>query len=220
MLQLLLKIIPLDLASTLSPGILALSLILLGSKTHPRIRTFSLLVGTMLVAIAIAILGFTISKAAPTAEKPTLISALIDLALGLIFIYFGIKQIFNQERKIKEHDDAGGYQIFRWLIIGIIISATNFDAVLLNLAAAKEVGSSAIKEINKIILLAINILFFIAPTSIPFILYLIFPRFAAKFLGKLDKIVLKYSRYILFLMFMIFSIYFLYRGVVFFLVII
>jgi len=212
MTTILIKIIPLDLAATLSPGILALTLILLGSKTHPKIRTFSLLFGTLLVAIAIAILGMTISKAAPTA-KPTLISATIDLTLGLIFIYFGIKQIFSQERKIKERDDAGGYQIIRWLIIGLVISATNFDAVLLSLAAAKEVGDAAVNDFNKIILLAVNILFFIAPTSLPFILYLIFPRFAAKFLGKLNKIVLKYSRYILFLMFAVFGVYFVYRGI-------
>jgi len=216
MTSILIKIIPLDLAATLSPGILALSVILLGSKAHPKIRTFSLLVGTLLVAIAIAILGLTIAKATPESVQPTLISAIVDLVLGLVFIYFAIKQLVAKERKIKENDQAQGYQIFRWLIIGIIISATNFDAVLLNLAAAKEVGDAAISSIAKIILLAVNILFFIAPTSIPFVLYLIFPKFAAKILGKLNDFLIKYAKYILFIMFAIFGIYFVYRALKYF----
>lgn len=216
MITTLVKIIPLDLAATLSPGILALTLILLGGKNHPKIRTLSLLVGALIVAAAIAILGMTLAKATPASDQPTLISAIIDLILGLIFIYFGLKQLTSKDRKLKEHDNAQGYQIFRWLIIGLLISITNFDAVLLNLAAAKEVGDAAISDINKIILLIINVLFFIAPTSIPFILYLIFPKFAAGFLGKLNIIVLKYSRYILMAMFLIFGFYFLYRGIKYF----
>lgn len=212
----LIKIIPLDLAATLSPGILALTLILLGNKNYPKIRTLSLLVGTLIVAAAIIFAGLFLADATPAATGPTLISTIIDLILGLVFVYFGLKQIRSKDRKLNEHESAQGYQILRWLVIGILISATNFDAVLLSLAAAKEVGDAAIDSISKIILMTINALFFVAPTALPLILYLIFPRFAAKSLGKLNAVVFKYSRYILMIMFLIFGLYFLCRGIKYF----
>lgn len=216
MTSILIKIIPLDLAATLSPGILALSVILLGSKAHPKIRTFSLLVGTLVVAIVIAILGLTLSAATPESVKPTLISAVIDLVLGLVFVYFGIKQLASKDKNIKENDSDQGYQVFKWLIVGFLIAATNFDAVLLSLAAAKEVGDAAISSFQKWILLIINIGFFVLPTSLPFTLYLIFPRFAGKILGKLNDFLIKYSKYILFIMFLVFGLYFIYRSLKYF----
>ncbi len=213
--SILIKIIPLDLAATLSPGILALAIILLSSKVHPKARTFSLLCGTLIVAVIIAVLGFILGNNVTPGTEPTITSAVIDTIFGLVFVYYGIKILLSKERKVKPKESEG-YQFFKWFAIGIAISATNFDAVFLSFAAAKEVGDAVINYFDKIMLLAVNVLFFVLPIVLPLALYLIFPKFAGRILEKINRVVLKYNRYILFLMFVIFGIYFLSKGLGFF----
>jgi len=216
MTEVLVKIIPLDLAATLSPGILALTIILLGGEIQPKARSFSFLFGTLIIAIAIAILGFVLGKVATPGIEPTTVSAVIDLIFGLFFLFYGMKILLAKEILIKA-EEGRGFHFFKWFVVGIIVSVTNFDAVLLSFAAAKEVGDAVVGDPDKIILLIVNIFFFVLPTTLPIALYLLFPKFAVGVLEKINQVVIKYSRYILFVMFVIFAIYFLYKGIGFFL---
>src|SRR4030066_421520 len=113
MISLLIKIIPLDLAATLSPGILALVIILLGSKNHPKAKTIS-------------------------------------------------------------------------LFFGILIAATNFDALFLCFAAAREVGEAGINDFSKIILVIVNLIFYTLPLTLPLFIYLIMPDLAQRMLTKFN----------------------------------
>jgi len=212
---LLVKIIPLDLAATLSPGILALALVLLGSQFRPKLRTLALFLGTLITAIALAFLGLNLGQAAPSEIHPTLVSAILDLILGAFFIYFGIRTLLMKERQTQSEKNQKP-QLAKWFIIGLIISITNFDAVFLLFAASKEVGGSGVNELSKIILLFVNILFFTLPSLLPLIFYLIAPNFAGRILTKVNQFVLKYSKYLIFILFVIFGIYFIYRGLKFF----
>lgn len=213
MLGLLAKIIPLDLAATLSPGIFALTMVLLGGKNHPKLRTLALLFGTALVGAGIALLGYSLGQVAPLGLKQNSTTAFVDLALGAFFVFFGLRIYFSSERKIKVGEERP--QILKWIVIGIIISATNFDALFLSFAAAKEVGGSEITGIVNLILLIINLLFFTLPITLPLFLVLILPRFANTVLQKINHFVLKYSRYIISALFIVFGIYFLYRAITF-----
>jgi len=211
MLGILVKIISLDLAATLSPGLLALAIVILGSKYHPKLRTLALLLGTLLVALAIAIIGLNLGQAAPSGIKLNLTTAIVDLVIGAIFIFFGIKTIVSKEKTIKTEGDPGT-QIAKWIIVGFIISATNFDAVFLSLAAAKEVGGSGIQAALKWLLLLVNILFFCLPIIFPLVFYLVAPGYAQNVLSKVNQFVLRYSRYVIFLMFIVFGLIFAIRG--------
>jgi len=215
MFQLLLKIIPLDLAATLSPGILAVTLVLLGGKIHSKIRTISFLSGLLIVGIIVAILGFALGKVAPSGIGQNLTISIIDLILGGFFIIFGIHLITSRERKIEisQEDDP---KILKWIIAGLILSATNFDALFLSLTAAREVGLSAINDLSKILLLVINLVFFALPILLPLFLYLIAPEFAQPFLEKINRFLIKYSRYLLFAMFIIFGTILIFRGIKYF----
>ncbi len=217
MFGLLAKIIPLDLASTLSPGIFALVIVLLGSKFHPKLRAFYLLLGSLIVGIGIAFFGLSLGKLASIDIKPSAIAAIVDLLFGFLFIILGIKILVQKERKIKLQQERQKYEILKLLLAGIVISATNFDAVILSFTAAKEVGlSSEIGDLAKLILLIVNILFFILPISLPLFLSLILPEFAAHILTKINQFVLKYSKYLIFGLFIIFGIIFVYRSLKFF----
>lgn len=214
MIGLLAKIIPLDLASMLSPGIFAMALFLLGSKYHPKIRTLALFLGSLLVGIGITIFGFALGFAAPTGIAHNNITGTIDVFLGILFIVFGIGALKMKERKIKPQHKQD-HQIIKWLIIGFAATTTNFDALFLNFTAAKEVsGSLTTPEFGKLILAAVNLFFFTLPITLPLIIYLIFPRMAGRTLPKLNEYVTRYSKYIMFVLFIIFGIYLTYRGII------
>lgn len=216
MFSVLIKIIPLDLASALSPGIFAVALLLLANKHRHLLRTLSFLVGALIVGVIITFLGFFLGKNATTHTGQSEISAIADLVLGIFFIVFAVKLILVKEKKLNLIKDNEGHTILKWLIVGLVGCATNFDAVLLNFTAAKEVGEAGIAEIEKLILLLINIAFFTLPITFPLIFYLIFPKLAEPILAKVNRVVLKYSKYIIFILFLIFGIFLLYKGLKFF----
>lgn len=212
---LLLKIIPLDLAATLSPGILALAIVLLGSKNYPKIKTLALFLGILVVGIIIAILGFTLGKNTTNNYQQTQLSAIVDLIVGIIFFILALNIIFSKERKRRIKDDDNPH-IFKWLLIGIIIAATNLDALFLSFTAAKEVGESNINDLMKTILLVINLFFFTLPITLPGFFYLLMPDLASRILTKINQFVLKYSRFVLAFIFIIFGILLLFKGIKFF----
>lgn len=216
MIELLCKVIPLDFASTLSPGILALSVILLTDKKFGKIHLFYLFLGILMLAIIVNIVGFSIGKIGPSGPEQNLTSASVDIILGIIFIAFGIKVLVSKERAFHSNTAKQGQHIFKWITIGFLISALNFDALFFSLAAAKEVGDSQIESVAKIVLMLLNVFFVTLPATFPLVLYVIFPVVAHRILEKVNKYVLKYSRFILFIIFIIFGLVLLKEGLSFF----
>ncbi len=206
-----------SLASALSPGIFALALVLLGSKKHPKMRVIALFVGLAVIGIITIVIGFYFGQTLPDEEKANLTSSIVDLALGIIFIAFGIKILLSKERQIKESEKSIKHENLKLAAAGFVIGATNFDAILLSFAAAKEVGSSAnIDDPEKLILLLFILFCLTLPITVPFLVYLIIPDIASRILSRINKVVLKYSKYIMFGLFIILGIMLLYQGLSYF----
>ena len=201
----------------MSPGIFAVALLLLGSKENKLSRVLAFLFGTLVIGIGIALLGYNLGDSFQHNGQQNLASSIIDLALGVLFLLYGIKIFFSKERKIKLFGGEEKHQILKWIIIGLAVSATNFDALFLSFTAAKEVGAAKISDFQDLILIIVNILFFILPITLPLIVYFLFPHFAGNFLEKVNQFVFKYSRYIIFALFIIFGIYLFYHGLEYFL---
>lgn len=212
MLQLLAKIIPLDLAATLSPVILALTVLLLASKKDKTAKVVGFLLGNLLSGIVYTSLGFGLGKTVSSGSKETLGSAIVDLVLALLFIGYGFKVLLAKDKDKKPPEETSRHPFLKWFLIGAIITVTNFDADFLILAAAKEVGAASINEFLKWLLLALNLFFYLLPVSLPVFAYLIFPKFANRILAAINAFMIKYARLIVFLLFAVFGIYFLVKG--------
>ena len=211
MIKTLLTVLPLDLAATLSPGILALTLFLLGSKKNGTPRILALLGGAIFTATIIAVAGLFLGSLNPSQAKPGVISELVDIVLGILLILFGIKVFFGKENRIKLNNDENKIGIIKWFAIGFVINITNLDAVLLSFTAAHEVGRSSLVVFDKLFIVIFNMFFFILPITLPLTFSLLFPRIAHKILTKLNGYVSKYSKYIVSLLFIVFGIYLLSR---------
>ena len=68
--QLFIKVLPLALASAVSPASLAVSLVLLGGKNHPRLKALAYLLGGAAVAMGITFLGLLLADGATQAAGP------------------------------------------------------------------------------------------------------------------------------------------------------
>lgn len=210
--QVLLTIIPLDFAATLSPGILALTLILLGTKKHALTETFSLLFGNLITAGIIISLAFFMVSITTSQGQPNVIASIIDLLLGLFFIWYGVKVFRTKDHKFKLKQKKNA-NVLKWVVIGFIISITNFDAVLLSFTATREVAASSLGVGNKMLLALVNVFFFVLPIILPLSICILFPKIGAIFLTRLNKYVIKYSRYIICIMFLLFGVYFVIRAI-------
>lgn len=217
MFEVLIKVIPLNLASTLSPGLFAMSLVLLGSKKYSKSRTLALFIGGALVAVVTIFLGYTLAQATTEiTDTSKLLKATVDLILGGVFLIFGIKTLVSKER-ITKPKAALEPKLLQWFLIGIFFCATNLDAVIFSFTAAHEVsGATEINDIFKLILLLVNLLFITLPIYLPLLFGIFAPGPASRILPKINQVVLTYSKYIIFAIFVIFGIILLWRGINFF----
>jgi threonine/homoserine/homoserine lactone efflux protein len=215
MIKLLAEILPLQLASTLSPGIFALAVVLFTKREHTWARILALFVGSALVAVLLGIGGLKTGLNVAAVGKHNLASTIIDFVLAVIFLYLGISGILKKDNagRMKEQTRAQSAELLKWLVVGFAVSITNFDAVLLNFTAAKEIGAAQINLIIKIILLLLGILFFTAPILVPSGFYLILPDLAQKILAPINRFLVKFGRYFVAIILLIFAVYLTYRGI-------
>lgn len=217
MLELLAKILPLGVAMMLaSPMVFPLSFYLLGSKVHPRLRTFFLFLGTAVVGVVVTIAGFFVGQVTVPDAGPTLASALIDLALGGLFAFFAIKALTAKERAARVDESQPHHFLWRAFGFGAVLELLNFDALFLVFAAAKEVSTANVAALGTVLFLVLIVAFFTAPVTIPLFLAIALPKFATSVFGRLNKFIMKYSKYIVFIIFAAFAVLLLYKGIKFF----
>ncbi|MBU0731352.1 GAP family protein [Patescibacteria group bacterium] len=211
--EVLIKVIPLNLAATLSPGLLAATLFLLGSKLKPKGQALALLLGALLVGVLVVMLGIFLGNPHPESHTEKMVAAIINIVLGAAFLVFAIRGLVSKEKKIKfKTGDKPKYLAL--FLIGIAVNATNFDAVFLSLTAAKEATDSPdISDLAKMFFYCLNVFFFTLPIWLPIGFFLVAPKVAAPLLSKLNKIVIKYSKYIISIIFLIMGIWLLYSGI-------
>ena len=211
MLHTILRTLPLEIASALSPGILAFSLIILSGNIQPKLKCLIFFAGNLVIAVLIAVLGLTAGGSIISAKNPSLISSIVDLVIATLFFFYGIYTLLKVEKPTRINEESNSLYI-KLFLIGILISITNFDAVILYFTATKEIGISSLNSINKVIAVAIGGFFFLSPVAVPLIFYLIAPKFARKILEPVDRFTKKYARYIIGIIFVVFAIYFYIKG--------
>ncbi len=207
-----LAILPLALASMLSPGILAVSIALLARKD--RSAATALLLGGIIVALLLAAAGILVAQGDDkAAEALGFRPRAIDLLLGLFFLVFGIKVILEKPKPDSAPAGAKKTRGFaKWLAISFLGNITNFDAVLLNLAAVREIFNSTAALASKLMLLGFCDLCFVAPALLPLLFYIAEPQKAARMLEPVGNWMQKYGRYLVGAIFIIFGAYLEIKG--------
>jgi hypothetical protein len=212
MLELFVQILPLAIASAASPVIFAIAIALLSKKNLGGAAAF--FAGGLAVAAILAAAGISIAAEDDKfAESIGKSPAMIDAAVGLLFLAFGIKVLFDKPKEKEEARPAinAGGRHFRWFAIGFLANITNFDAVLLNLAAVREIFNSSIASIPKLELLAFCDFFLLLPSLLPIAFYIIAPERSQRMLVPVENAMKKYGQYVVGAIFIIFGAYMMLR---------
>ncbi len=204
------KVIPLDLTATISPVLFGLVIYLLSKKDRSKASALAVLLGALLVGTGITIAGFYIGNIPATTPKHALITSVVDLVLGVLFIIYGFKKLLVSKPAKTEHKNRGG-SLLKWFFAGVLISIAN-DSFFLIFASAKEVGASGFGSWGKLIFLIINVFFFTLPVTLPIFIVTIIPKLADRILAKINRFLANYGDFIIFVLFMVFGIYFAVKG--------
>lgn len=210
MLELLVNVIALGFASTLSPVILGITLTLLAAKNHPKARTFAFLSGNLLSALIIFAVGVLVVRYAWVLTKSRKVDYL-DIMIGIVFLIFAAWSWVQNERA-SNIGKAEHAKIAIWSLIGFVISITNFDAVIFYFTEVKEIFQASVSLISKSVLSIIGALFFVLPVILPLAVYLIMPDKTERVLRPVGNAMEKYGKYIVTTIFIVFGIYFILRG--------
>ena len=213
MLEVFLKILPLAIASAASPIILAATVALLSKKNFGC--AFSFLAGCVLAAAVLAAVGISFAaEDDKVAESMGFSPSIFDIAIGALFLAFGIKVLVEKPAAKQDVPRAGksGGKI-KWFAIGLIGSITNFDAALLNITAVRAIFNSGIALLPKLSLLAFCDFFLLSPALLPIALCILAPEKSQKLLVPVGNAMNKYGRYVVAAIFIIFGILLIKNGI-------
>jgi len=199
--QLFIKVLPLSLASAVSPATLAVSLVLLGAKSHPRLKAFAYLLGGAVVAGMLTVLGLLLAGGESTSDVPHS-HAVIDIVLGAILAVLGIVALAVKPRK-----DGGALsrldskpprrQIAACGMMGLLAMGLNVSSQVPFIAAVREVGRSAVSVSLKAVALGIACVLLLLPMILPLAMYLVASGAAARILTPVSAAATKYGRYVI-----------------------
>ena len=213
MFELFATILPLAVASAASPVILGVSVALLSRKNFGAAA--ALLASGVLAAAILALVGASVAAEDDVVAKSLGFSpAIVDLALGIVFLAFGAKVLLEKPSKEGiSRKGAAGWGPAKWFAIGFIGNITNFDAVLLNLAAVREIFNSSLAMASKLELLAFADFFFVLPALLPIAICVLAPAASQKVLVPIGKSMSKYGKYVVGAIFIVFGAYLIVKGI-------
>lgn len=208
MTELLIKVLTLDLTAVISPILFGLVVFLLSVKNQPRQKALAVFWGALLVGILITVIGFLTGNATSGVHAQSKVAGIIDLALGLLFIGYGFKQLFGHPSRSRKHKEIGVRACF---MTGVLLAIFN-DSFFLIFAAAKEVGNSNANVLERAVFLLINVFFFTLPIIIPIAISRLWPEKSKTILDKINLFLTNYGNLITLVLFMTFGIYFVIKG--------
>lgn len=213
------KMIPLGLGAAVSPTMLAAALLILSSPKRPKTRTFAYLLGAAVTVIVIGIIAVMIGGKAQstTAQKPSTVSAVIDLSLGMLLLFIAARGLISKPKQRKQTGVSTdqkrlGIMLAQDIGIGIVLTATNFTSLVFYLAAAKQTADSGLGIATQILGMSIVAVFFLLPVLLPLLITLVAPTIAKKILTAINRAMEDYGGYIMPLIAAIFGVYLAYKG--------
>jgi hypothetical protein len=209
-------VLPLALASAVSPASLAVSLAILGGRNHPRLKAFAYLLGGALVASAVVVLGLLLSGnlgATPDAR----VHDKIDVGLGSLLLVLGVAALAIKPSKngsgISSLDSqSAARQVATCGLMGLLAMGLNVSSLVPFFAAVRDVGRAAVSIEVKGAALTVATALILAPMILPLAIYLIAPNAAGRILRPISTAATKYGRFLVAAICLAVGAYFVWKG--------
>lgn len=196
--------LPLALAAAVSPGLLAIVLLILATENRPRARAWFYLAGVLTVALIVTLIGWTTVRAVvdELERMPAGLSVVVRLSVGLAFAALGW-------RYLRPSDDPSVLRPPGWeermrearpptfLVVGAATMSTNWSSLLLYLSAL-EVVKTAEAGITATMLASVGVLLImLSPLVLPVVAVTVVGHRADPFLARLRRSVDRHYRQII-----------------------
>lgn len=195
--NLILSIFPLSLGAAVSPTVLAVAMVILSSSNYPKKRIIAFLIGAAFVTITIGILEIMATgELIPSGDSEHLpISSYIDLGLGMLLLFLGLKKIFKPGEH-KRNYFAGistTPQIKKFLLTGALAMATNFSTFIFYLAALKTISLDTNSFTNQLLALIFINFFILLPITVPLFITIVAPKSSGAILERANTLLKKHG---------------------------
>ncbi len=219
---LLLEIVPIALTAAISPTSFALIIVLLSLSKRPKTSGVGFLVGSSLVILVAALLGMIAAESAflLTKAEPGPLKVWIDLFLGIIVLYYGIKILlkrgawFEEEKELELpiNNKSATSEFLSSLVLAMGLFALNFITTALVFLGGSKIAAAGLGWLGTIISLFVLMAITLSMVGLPVLIYFITPQKADKILSKLNNWIKKNGHYLTAILVIIIGLYFFYNG--------
>jgi Sap, sulfolipid-1-addressing protein len=202
--------LPLALAAAVSPGLLAIVLLILASEERPRARAWFYLLGVLMVVLIVTLIGWTTVRAVVDEfeRMPVGLSVAVRFSLCLALAVLGWRYLRPNDdpavlRRLSWEDRLRAASPQTFLVVGVGTMLTNWSSLLLYLSALEVVKSAQPGLVATMVASVAVLVIMLSPLVFPVLTVTVVGHRADPFLARLRGSVDRHSRQI------IASIYFL-----------
>lgn len=211
---LLTSVIPLAIGAAISPGVLAITVIILGAKKSPRARVAYMLLGIFLVLAVIALVASSAAQV-PKEQSHTYLVRWLDIGLGVLLLLLGIRGLLkkpdpNAPAKTAKPRGQGGP--LRYIVVGFFVMGTDFSSLVLFIPGIRDTILAPVDLLGKIIAGAILFFGVMAPAIVPLLATIISPDRAGRTMTKINDWLTTHSRIISTTLAFVFGVYLVVKG--------
>jgi hypothetical protein len=210
--QLLLVVIPLAIASMVSPVAVITVMAVLSGGEH-RARNGVLFVATYGVVFSLICLVFlAVGHLTTSGGKPSLTTVSIDIILGLLLLYASARELLKKkESKAANIKTIGAATV---VLGGMVFGFGNIFSSLPALAASKDIGVALVPPLDKAVAFIVTMVIALCWLWGPLAIFLITPKHFDQYLDPVIRFLRKHGGQLMGAVFFLVGIYLLSRGVI------
>lgn len=213
--ELVAKVLPLAIGAAISPTILIVVLLVLGSPSHPRIRGVAYSAGAITVLLVLAVISLTVLQRRVTGHQASdPIYGWIDIGFGVLMAIIGVRALRTAPH--PQLAPTGGADqpahVGRFYAIGLAMMLTNFSTLVLFVPAMKDVAVASVGTGAK----AVAVVLVLAVASVlawaPVLLDVVAPKAASRILNSLNAFMTRHQQAVTVTVCFVFSVVLIAKG--------
>jgi hypothetical protein len=193
---LLTRIVPIALGAAISPVVLIVNVLLLGSKTRPIARAAWYSIGCAIIIIGFGIAGVTVISGVSTA--PRTVAAVIHLTVGTASLLFAARAVIRGPHPPPKSEDVAPEHerdkpAWRFVFAGLGAMGINMTTLVLYLSLDAEIVRAQLSTLDDAIALVISDVLILLPAWLPLLLTIFAPRVAHRVFGPLNDFLTRHK---------------------------
>ena len=182
------------------------------------------LAGSMATLVVIGVLlvaGSTAASSKPA--HPSAVSALIDIALGVLLVVMGVRHIIEPPKPNKDQpaqakpqakiaNKSLGAKVVEDAGMGVVLTVTDVTSLVFYASAAKTTADAKLPVTDQVLAMGIVALGVVTPIILPLLATLFAPKTSQRFLDGVNSLLKQYGRFIAAVVALLFGFYLLLKG--------